>query len=64
MENLKGHRIDVKQLNETEIDLLYFIVQRYIGKCNKVRFDLSELTPEQQEDWKVELNLLKKLERL
>tara|TARA_R100001510_G_C7641888_1_gene199479 strand:- start:381 stop:740 length:360 start_codon:yes stop_codon:yes gene_type:complete len=47
-----------------EIDLLYFIVQRYIGKCNKVRFDLSELTPKQQEDFKVELDLLKKLEKL
>ena len=52
------------KLTYKEIDLLYLIVQRYIMKCNNVRFDLSELTREQQEDWIVELDLLKKLEKL
>ena len=52
------------KLTRKDINLLYFIVQRYIGKCNKVRFDLSELTPKQQEDSKIELDLLKKLEKL
>tara|TARA_R100000030_G_scaffold52838_1_gene39701 strand:- start:627 stop:791 length:165 start_codon:yes stop_codon:yes gene_type:complete len=51
------------ELTQKEIDIIYFTVKQYVKNNCDVDY-LNELSNEQNDDWKNELELIKKFSKL